>query len=110
MLLDHVYPRFPAPWRAGMRPAGGFFHGTFVFAGLSQYWAALAHSQPTGVDLQKAKDNAIRFAKQAVFGIQSLRQFALLTKRGEALLDQLADAIGLNKGERMLAPGEAFTL
>ena len=41
MLHDHVYPRFPAPWRSDLRPSGGFLHGTFVFAGLAKYWYAL---------------------------------------------------------------------
>lgn len=105
MLLDHVHPRFPAPWRPGLRPAGGFFHGTFVFAGLSQYWAALARVQPSGNQQTKAAENAARFADQAIYGIESLRQFALLTERGKALLDQLASALGPNATMRMAAPG-----
>jgi uncharacterized protein len=105
MLLDHVYPRFPAPWREGLRPAGGFLHGTFVFAGLSQYWTALAHVRPTGLRPEKAVENATRFSKQAIFGIQSLRQFGLLTKRGASLLDQLAEKLGPNAMQHMAAPG-----
>ncbi len=108
MLLDHIYPRFPAPWRAGLRQAGGFFHGTFVFAGLSQYWAALARSEGLGIHTAKASANAASFSEQAIFGIQSLRQFALLTARGEALLSQLADKLGVNAHKRMDAPGQAL--
>jgi uncharacterized protein len=103
MLLDHVYPRFPAPWRAGLRPAGGFLHGTFVFTGLSQYWAAIAKGAAAGVDQQKAADNATRFARQAEFGIQSLKQFGLLTPRGEAFLDKLRTILSL-KSSRWAAP------
>jgi HEXXH motif-containing protein len=106
MLIDKVYPRFPAPWRDGLRPSGGFFHGTFVFAGLSQYWAALAKTDGTNVDFDKATDNAKRFAEQAAYGINSLRQFALLTPRGNALLNQLAAILDL-KELRSPAPGLA---
>lgn len=97
MLHDHVFPRFPAPWRAGLRPAGGFLHGTFVFSGLSRYWSALARSTVSGVDIHKANANATRFREQAQYGIKSLQQFALLTTRGEALLLQLATSLGVDR-------------
>jgi HEXXH motif-containing protein len=106
VLFDKVYPRFPAPWREGLRPSGGFFHGTFVFAGLSQYWGALATEGLENVDCDKAAENAQRFAKQALYGISSLRQFALLTPRGSLLLDQLALNLGVTE-TRMKAPGLA---
>lgn len=89
-LFDHVFLQFPAPWREGLRPAGGFFHGTFVFAGLARFWAALADAQPVGLDLAKAQQNAARCRAQASYGIASLRDFALLTERGERLLNELA--------------------
>lgn len=104
MLLDHVFPHFPAPWRAGLRPSGGFLHGTFVFAGLSRFWNALAESTHHTRDRDKAADNAAKFRAQAEYGVMSLGQFALLTERGEMLLDQLATLCGMQKA-RMPAPG-----
>jgi uncharacterized protein len=103
MLHDHVHPHFPAPWRSGLRPAGGFLHGTFVFSGLSRYWSALAQADLAGLNSEKAEDNARRFRSQAQYGIQSLRQFALLTRRGDALLTQLASALSVGD-EPMPAP------
>ena len=105
MLLDHVFPHFPAPWRDGLRPSGGFFHGTFVFAGLSRYWRALAERTPAISDIDKARDNSARFKRQADYGIKSLRRFALLTSRGEMLLNHLATACGIAEA-RIAAPGE----
>lgn len=93
-LFDHVFPQFPAPWREGLRPAGGFFHGTFVFAGLARFWSVLADAQPVGLDLAKAQQNAARCRTQASYGIASLRDFALLTERGERLLNELAHQLG----------------
>lgn len=103
MLLDHVFPSFPAPWRDGLRPAGGFFHGTFVFTGLARFWQALADWTPTR-NRDKAAENAVKFREQAIFGIKSLRQFALLTASGEALLDHLARQLGVTN-ESLVAPG-----
>lgn len=103
MLHDHLYPRFPAPWRTGLRPAGGFFHGTFVFSGLSLYWRAIARSGLPGLNVAKAIENCTRFARQAEYGIKALRQFALLTPRGQALLDQLATSLCLGN-EPLAAP------
>ncbi|MEY2484239.1 MAG: uncharacterized protein QOK24_2767 [Verrucomicrobiota bacterium] len=103
MLLDHVFPSFPAPWRKGLRPSGGFFHGAFVFAGLSRFWQALTKSSHT-TDLAKASENAAKFQAQAVYGINSLRQFALLSENGEALLDHLARDLGV-ENDRLIAPG-----
>jgi uncharacterized protein len=104
MLFDYSYPRFPAPWRAGLRTAGGFLHGTFVFAQLAAYWASLHAAGPAGVDVAKAGRNAAAFRRQAVYGIQSLRQFALLTPRGVELLAGLEDRLGAPI-EPMPAPG-----
>lgn len=104
LLFDHVYPRFPAPWRPGLRQSGGFFHGTFVFTGLAQYWAALAGAGVPGVDRAKAQRNAHRDAEHAAHGIRCLREFALLTRRGMSLVDALASEVGVSD-ERMLPPG-----
>lgn len=104
LLFDHVYPRFPAPWRPGLRQSGGFLHGTYVFTGLAQYWAALADGNVPGVDRAKARRNAARAAEQAAHGIRCLRQFALLTERGQSLVDTLATEIGMTDG-RLEAPG-----
>jgi uncharacterized protein len=105
MLLDHVFPHFPAPWREGLRPSGGFFHGTFVFAGLSLFWRALAEREPAASDVAKARENSARFNGQVEYGLKSLRQFALLTRRGEMLLDHLGAACGIGDA-RIAAPGE----
>ncbi len=104
LLFDHVHPRFPAPWRPGLRQSGGFLHGTFVFTGLAQYWAALAEADLPGVDRAKARRNAGRAAEQAAHGIRCLREFALLTERGMSLVDALAAEAGVTD-ERMRAPG-----
>ena len=104
LLHDRVYPRFPAPWRPGLRQSGGFFHGTYVFTGLARFWAALADAGVPGTDVPKARRNAERAAGQAAHGIRCLREFALLTPRGMRLVDDLADQIGVTE-ERMQAPG-----
>jgi uncharacterized protein len=104
LLFDHTYPRFPAPWRPGLRQSGGFFHGTFVFAGLAKYWAALAEGDLPGVDPIKARRNADRAAAQAAHGIRCLWQFALLTERGQSLVDVLAAEVGV-PNTRLRAPG-----
>ena len=106
MLQDYLYPRFPAPWRGGLRTAGGFFHGTFVFASLAQYWTTLAQTKLVDAPPEKAASNARRFSEQAIFGIQSLRQFALLTERGEMLLEHLAKTLHRDAAQRMHAPGQ----
>lgn len=104
LLHDRVFPRFPAPWRPGLRQSGGFFHGTFVFAGLARFWAALAAASVPGTDPEKAHRNAVRAAGQAAHGIRCLREFALLTPRGMRLVDELANQMGVTD-ERMQAPG-----
>jgi uncharacterized protein len=104
LLIDHVYPRFPAPWRPGLRQSGGFLHGTFVFAGLAEYWGALIDADLPFIDGAKARRNAQRAAEQAAYGIRCLREFALLTPRGAALLDVLAAELGVSD-EPLQAPG-----
>ncbi|HYR10224.1 MAG TPA: FxsB family cyclophane-forming radical SAM/SPASM peptide maturase [Longimicrobium sp.] len=104
LLFDRVYPRFPAPWRPGLRQSSGFLHGTFVFTGLAQFWAALADNPVRGTDVSKAGRNAARATEQAAYGIRCLREFALLTPRGMRLIDDLADEMGV-PDERMQAPG-----
>lgn len=104
LLFDHVHPRFPAPWRAGLRPAGGFLHGTFVFSGLAQFWTAMEHHALPGVNLEKAHNNARKCREQAVYGIRSLKAFALLTSRGSMLLDELLACFDL-ANIPMEAPG-----
>ena len=104
LLFDHMYPRFPAPWRTGLRQSGGFLHGTFVFTGLAQYWVALSEAEVPGVDPGKAGRNADRAARQAAYGISCLREFALLTPRGMRLVNELAAQMGVTN-ERMQAPG-----
>jgi len=104
VLFDKVYPRFPAPWRSGLRPSGGFFHGTFVFAGLSKYWEALTKAVPPLTDYDKAETNAANFRSNTIYGIRSLRSFALLTKRGESLLTALSKDLGASE-DNMLPPG-----
>jgi uncharacterized protein len=95
ILFEREYPKFPAPWRAGLRPAGGFFHGTFVFSGLHRLWAALAASPPSGVSAHKASRNAAKTKEQAIYGMSTLREFALLTPRGDQLVDDLAASLNV---------------
>lgn len=89
LLYDTVHPMFPAPWRSGLRPASGFMHGTFVFTWLSQYWSAL-HAKAQGKRDPKFRQNALSFRSQALFGIQSLHDMALLTPRGVRFVESLA--------------------
>jgi radical SAM/SPASM domain FxsB family protein len=89
LLHDRVFPRFPSPWRAGLRPSGAFLHGAFVFTNLARYWDALDLAGPPTIDSDKARANANRFRGQASYGIDALRRFALLTAQGNELLDQL---------------------
>jgi uncharacterized protein len=93
MLFDHVYPRFPAPWCSGLRPSGGFFHGTYVFTGLALFWRSLANIASEQALQQKAKTNSDLFLTYAAYGLQSLNQFALLTERGRSMIFRLAESI-----------------
>jgi len=90
LLHDRVFPRFPSPWREGLRPSGAFLHGTYVFANLARYWDALARATPPASDRGKARSNATRFRDQALYGIDALRRFGLMTAQGTELLDQLS--------------------
>lgn len=103
LLHDRMFPRFPAPWRSGLRPSGGFLHGTFVFVGLAHYWDALARESGGG-RRAKARQNAVRMADQASYGIRALREFALLTPRGMRLVDELAREMAVAT-EPIQAPG-----
>lgn len=104
MLYDYDFPRFPAPWRSGLRPAGGFLHGTYVFTGLAQFWTALAKSNLPNINGPKARQNAEKFKSQALYGINTLNQFALLTPRGHDLIQELLIVLG-EKLSSLLAPG-----
>ena len=106
-LFDNVHPSFPAPWRAGLRPSAGFFHGTFVFAGLTKFWTFLEkrNSIDHALKGEKARTNAHRFSAQALYGIASLRQFALLTPRGLSMLAQLENSLG-SVANRLVPPGD----
>ncbi|MEZ4850666.1 MAG: cyclophane-forming radical SAM/SPASM peptide maturase YhhB [Bacteroidia bacterium] len=90
LLYDYEFPRFPAPWRKGLRPSGGFLHGTFVFSGLASFWQSLYESDFKNVDKGKAEMNAKKFHSQAQYGIRALHHFGLLTPRGEILIKNLA--------------------
>jgi len=98
LLYDYDYPSFPAPWRSGMRPSGGFLHGTFVFSGLALFWDGIARrggSWLPGYDKRKAVVNAETFREQAIYGLRSAYLFALLTPSGMELIAQLAQALGV---------------
>lgn len=94
LLYDHVFPEFPAPWRTGLRPSGGFYHGTFVFSGLYDYWEKLSKVESEDIDKAKCASNAIKCRGQAIYGISSLKSFGLLTPRGMRLLTELAVNLG----------------
>lgn len=96
LLHDKAFPRFPAPWTAGLRPSAGFFHGTFVFANLSRYWKHLAEFSESEPLRMKAMRNADSFSAQAQYGINTLRNFGLLTAQGKLLLERLSFAIGVS--------------
>lgn len=89
-LHDHIHPRMPAPWRGGLREAGGFLHGTFVFYHLAQFWRHLAGTNLGASD--KFQQNATKFAQRAAYGLSALEQFSLLTPAGSELLRTLRDA------------------
>lgn len=88
-LKDSTFPQFSAPWRAGSRPSGGFLHGTFVFSFLTNYWSALCDANFEELDSIKLINNRDKFKMKALYGIASLNHFALLTERGQKLLDTL---------------------
>ena len=98
LVHDRDFPQFPAPWRAGLRASSSFLHGTFVFANLARFWAFRAGHSTAGARL-KAADNASRFREQALYGIDALGKFGLLTARGRALIEQLAAE--LDEGKRL---------
>lgn len=107
LLFDHDFPRFPAPWRSGLRPSGGFLHGTFVFSGLALFWQAIAECN--GGDLPmysqiKAATNAATFREQATYGLRSAYNFSLLTAAGVKLVENIAEVLELDSLE-MRAPG-----
>ena len=107
LLYDHDYPRFPAPWRSGLRPAGGFLHGTFVFSGLAKFWRAIANSENLnlpGYDKYKANQNADKFLQQATYGLKSSYHFALLTPAGKRFVEQIARQLNIPSLD-MNAPG-----
>ena len=107
LLFDYDYPRFPAPWRDGFRPAGGFLHGTFVFSGLALFWKAIAASDNSMLPMynkDKASANAKKFREQAIYGLRSTYQFSLLTPTGQRLVEQIAHQLGILSLE-MDAPG-----
>ncbi len=107
LLNDHDYPRFPAPWRTGFRPAGGFLHGTFVFSGLALFWRAIAESDGSKLPLYnraKAIENAAAFEEQAAYGLRSTFHFALLTAAGIKLIENIARELNLDSLE-IQAPG-----
>ena len=107
LLFDYDYPRFPAPWRNGFRPAGGFLHGTFVFSGLALFWKAIAASNNSMLPMynkEKAFANSKKFREQAIYGLRSTYQFSLLTPTGQRLVEQIANQLGIRSLE-MDAPG-----
>ena len=107
LLNDHDFPRFPAPWRDGLRPAGGFLHGAFVFSGLALFWQAISQSCDSNLpmfDGAKAAANAVVFKKQAIYGLQSAFQFSQLTVAGINLVKNIAQLLEIESLE-MKAPG-----
>ena len=107
LLFDYDYPQFPAPWRDGLRPAGGFLHGTFVFSILALFWKAIGASDNSMLHMHnkdKAVANARKFREQAIYGLQSAYQFALLTPAGIELVQQIACKLDVASLE-MKAPG-----
>lgn len=107
LLFDYDYPQFPAPWRDGFRPAGGFLHGTFVFSGLTLYWNAIAASDSLKLPMynkDKAVANAKKFREQAVYGLRSAYQFSLLTPSGIDLVEQIAERLDVGSLD-MKPPG-----
>ena len=107
LLYDHDYPRFPAPWRSGLRPAGGFLHGTFVFSGLAMFWQAIAQTNGSSLPMynrEKAVENATTFREQAIYGLQSAYQFSLLTPAGIEFVQHLAERLKVGSLD-MKAPG-----
>lgn len=105
LLIDPEFPRFPAPWRQGLRPSSGFLHGTFVFAHLASYWAAVACMATDAGEAALATSSSDHCARQAAYGVSALRQFGLLTSRGRALLDALTERHGLSVS-RLTPPGK----
>ena len=93
LLYEKEHPKFPAPWTRGLRPSIGFFHGTFVFANLSRYWKALGQRYAGTPMGDKARTNEDTFVGQALYGIDALRRFAILTPAGCSLLDNLESSI-----------------
>ncbi len=105
LLFDYDFPRFPAPWISGMRPSGGFLHGTFVFSGLAKYWDTISKSKKLhALNKDKARNNAKRFREQAIYGLVSTYHFALLTPDGIELVRSLADHLGIELSLNV-APG-----
>lgn len=114
LLFDYDFPRFPAPWRSGLRPAGGFLHGTFVFSGLALFWKAIANAQDLTIpdyDNDKAEQNAKQFLEQATYGLKSSYNFALLTPAGKRLVEQISILLSVDS-LNMQPPGvlEPFSL
>lgn len=94
ILYENEHPRFPAPWTSGLRPSVGFFHGTFVFSHLSQYWKWLANSSETPGLKEKAAKNYESSVEQARYGIAALLRFGMTTHAGEEILQALHSMLG----------------
>lgn len=94
ILYENEHPRFPAPWTSGLRPSVGFFHGTFVFSHLSQFWNWLASSAESPELRRKAKKNYESFKDQARYGIATLLRFGMTTRVGDEILHALQLMLG----------------
>jgi uncharacterized protein len=105
MLYDKNFPKFSAPWRpsSDLRPSGGFLHGTFVFSALARFWKFLFEYDKF-LSKEKALENATLFLGYAHYGTASLKEFGLLTARGENLLRVLSASLDIVES-KIEAPG-----
>jgi len=94
ILHENEHPRFPAPWTTGLRPSIGFFHGTFVFSHLSQFWKWLAQCADSPTLRLKSKRNHESSEEQALYGIAALLRFGMTTHSGEEILHALHSMLG----------------
>jgi HEXXH motif-containing protein len=96
-----------SPWRDDPRPLHGVLHGIFSFAIVTRFWQQACVVQPNGVDLDRARHEAVRRHRQVRAAVDELRTHGTPTEVGAAVLDEIARR--LDEGDAALEVGPAVS-
>lgn len=81
--------RFYAPWRDDPRPLLGFLHGTYAFAGVTEFWRRQrAHTPSTRADVEFA-----RWRSNALAATETLLGSGRLTATGRRFVTEMAEEL-----------------